>query len=110
VGCGAARLFCHPEAFFWPKDPYELQNGGKSCAGFRLLPMKPFSMLVVGLAFGMVASAQEHKISVQKFETPQYPPIGRAANVEGEVRLRFNVLSSGEVQNVQALRGHPILA
>ena len=38
-----------------------------------------------------------------------YPPIARAAGVEGEVKLRLEVSSSGNVTKVEAIAGHSFL-
>jgi TonB family protein len=55
------------------------------------------------------AMAQQHKISVQKYEVPKYPAIARAAHVQGAVKLILDVASDGTVRNAEVLDGHPML-
>jgi TonB family protein len=64
---------------------------------------------VIGCAFGVAAMAQEHKISVQKFEAPKYPEIARQARVMGQVKLALEVAADGRVSSVTVQRGHPLL-
>jgi TonB family protein len=41
---------------------------------------------------------------------PKYPPLARAAHVEGEVRLEFVLNGDGVPSSVTVLSGHPMLA
>src|SRR5437879_1302053 len=52
--------------------------------------------------------AQEHKISVQKFEQPKYPPIARQARIMGLVNIELEVHADGSVGTVRVVKGHPI--
>jgi protein TonB len=40
---------------------------------------------------------------------PAYPPMARAARVQGAVVLRAVISRSGTIENLQALSGHPLL-
>lgn len=56
------------------------------------------------------AVAQQRKISVQEFVAPIYPPIAKQAHIVGDVKLHFDVSPGGELQDVQVVTGHPMLA
>jgi protein TonB len=45
---------------------------------------------------------------VQKIE-PQYPPLARAARVQGEVVLSAVIDTNGQITNLQLVSGHPML-
>jgi len=45
---------------------------------------------------------------VQKIE-PQYPPLARAARVQGEVVLSAVIDGNGQINNLQLVSGHPML-
>jgi TonB family protein len=40
---------------------------------------------------------------------PLYPPLARAARIEGDVRLQAVVAEDGTVEKVQVVSGHPFL-
>jgi TonB family protein len=40
---------------------------------------------------------------------PQYPPIARLAQIQGEVKVEFVLNSDGEPISVVAVSGHPLL-
>lgn len=40
---------------------------------------------------------------------PTYPPLARAARVQGEVVLTAVISTSGEIENLQLVSGHPML-
>ena len=40
---------------------------------------------------------------------PVYPPLARAARVQGEVLLSAIISTTGEIQNLQLISGHPML-
>jgi protein TonB len=42
-------------------------------------------------------------------EEPPYPPLARAARVQGEVVLSAVIGTNGEIQNLQLVSGHPML-
>lgn len=65
-------------------------------------------VLTLWLGLACAASAQEHKISVQSFVNPEYPPIARAAHAEGDVRLRMKLDAQGIVNSVEVVSGHPM--
>jgi TonB family protein len=67
------------------------------------------NVIVMTCVLSAVALAQEHKISVQKFEPPVYPQIARQARITGEVKLALEVAADGSVRDVKVISGHPIL-
>jgi protein TonB len=42
-------------------------------------------------------------------EEPTYPPLARAARVQGEVVLNAVIDVNGQIQNLQLVSGHPML-
>jgi outer membrane biosynthesis protein TonB len=66
-------------------------------------------LFVIGCALSSAAVAQQHKISVQKFEAPKYQPIAIQARIQGEVILALEVAADGSVTDVKVLSGHPML-
>jgi len=53
---------------------------------------------------GKVAAA-----NLVKNVPPVYPPLAKAANVQGRVEFTVRIDSTGHVEKVQVLRGHPLL-
>jgi periplasmic protein TonB len=45
---------------------------------------------------------------IQKVE-PQYPPLARAARVQGDVVLSAVIGTNGQITNLQLVSGHPML-
>jgi len=45
---------------------------------------------------------------IQKIE-PQYPPLARAARVQGDVVLSAVIDTNGQITNPQLVSGHPML-
>jgi protein TonB len=45
---------------------------------------------------------------IQKVE-PQYPPLARAARVQGDVVLSAVIDTNGQITNLQLVSGHPML-
>ena len=41
---------------------------------------------------------------------PAYPPLARQARIQGEVILKAHISKSGDVENLQLVSGHPMLA
>jgi TonB family protein len=80
-------------------------QGGVDCRAMKRLGR---IAIVVGV-LAATAIAQEHKISVQKFEPPKYPPIARQARISGEVKLALDIGADGRVTDVKVLSGHPML-
>ena len=57
-----------------------------------------------------LASAQSLPEPILKSgEMPIYPPIARAARIEGEVKVAFVLNGKGEVESVDVKSGHPML-
>lgn len=46
---------------------------------------------------------------LQSGQMPTYPPIARAARIEGEVKVGFVLNANGEVESVDVKSGHPML-
>ncbi len=40
---------------------------------------------------------------------PQYPPIARAARINGSVQLQATISKNGSIQNLKVISGHPML-
>jgi TonB family protein len=66
-------------------------------------------LATLALFVAATAFAQEHKISVQKYEVSVYPPIARAAHISGDVKLTLDIAPDGTVTAVKVLSGHPML-
>ena len=60
--------------------------------------------LLCGTAF-----AQEHKVGINKYVIPEYPPIARQAHAQGDVVFDLLANGKGEILQVQYMSGHPIL-
>jgi len=45
---------------------------------------------------------------IQKIQ-PEYPPIARAARIQGQVVLSAIISKTGEIQNLVLVSGHPML-
>ena len=41
---------------------------------------------------------------------PVYPPLARAARIQGEVVLQAMISKEGTIENLQVVNGHPMLA
>lgn len=64
-----------------------------------------FTCLLAGSAV-----AQEHKISVQRFDPAiKYPPLAKQAQIESDIKVALRLSSKGEVLEATVLSGHPIL-
>lgn len=72
--------------------------------------MTRLPLIALCLLLSASALAQQHKISVQKYVPPKYPPIARQARIEGDVKLSFDVSADGEPQNIRILSGHAMLS
>jgi TonB family protein len=44
-----------------------------------------------------------------QYVAPEYPPMARAAKIEGVVKLRMRIASDGTVMSLELLSGHPLL-
>lgn len=49
-------------------------------------------------------------ITPERFPLPNYPPIGRAAHVEGAINLRALISEDGKLHDVTRISGPPLLA
>src|SRR5215467_5496030 len=47
---------------------------------------------------------------VVKQVDPTYPPLARQARIQGSVVLRVVISKTGDVENIQLVSGHPMLA
>jgi TonB family protein len=78
--------------------------------------------LVLALVLTTLAVAQEtapQSIPVDKSQmssqmikkvAPVYPPLARQARIQGQVILKVEITKSGDVENIQLVSGHPMLA
>ena len=57
-----------------------------------------------------VVGAQRMADLIMRKVEPVYPPLARAARIQGTVTLRVVINKSGDVENVQLISGHPMLA
>ena len=64
--------------------------------------------LLVCLA--ILALPQPAVLCVKHIEVPDYPPMARAARVQGEVKLHVQLGPDGRVVSAEAVSGPPILA
>jgi protein TonB len=42
--------------------------------------------------------------------SPNYPPLARQARIQGQVLLRAQISKTGDIENLQLISGHPMLA
>ncbi len=77
--------------------------------------------LLLLIAFGSLAASQvspepyradDHVMSglLMKRVPPLYPPLARQARIQGTVILKARINKSGEVESIQLVSGHPLLA
>lgn len=72
---------------------------------------------IVLASFGILAPAQVpmyreyryHPPSLEYQVRPVYPPLAKAARIQGVVRLQVRIGISGRVEQVQLISGHPFL-
>jgi TonB family protein len=57
-----------------------------------------------------VVGAQRMADLIMRKVEPVYPPLARAARIQGTVTLRVVINKSGDVENMQLISGHPMLA
>jgi TonB family protein len=86
------------------------------------MPRRLLASLICLTCYATLAAAQVHPASrvrvapdimkglLQKKVDPVYPPLARQARVQGTVVLQIVISKSGDVQNLQLVSGHPILA
>ena len=82
----------------------------------RLAASCAFVTCVISLAssqavprFVRITESAESSLIVKKVD-PVYPPLARQARIQGSVILQVEISKSGDVENVQLYRGHPMLA
>ncbi len=73
-------------------------NGGKLLA-----------LLVLACGLLSAQSAQPPEPILKSAGQPTYPPLARAAHIEGEVRLEFVLNRDGDPSSVTVVSGHPML-
>jgi protein TonB len=56
-----------------------------------------------------VSQGVSEGLLVKKVE-PEYPPLAKTARIQGQVVLQALIGKDGTIQNLQVLRGHPLLA
>jgi len=69
------------------------------------------------VAVPKVATPQRVRVSqgvtqgllVRKIQ-PNYPPLARQARIQGQVLLRAQISKTGDIENLQLISGHPMLA
>lgn len=61
-------------------------------------------LLLCGAVF-----AQEHKVGVNRYIAPKYPPIALQARVQGDVVLDLKLNGDGEVAAIDVVSAHPLL-
>ncbi len=66
-------------------------------------------LLGPALLLGATLSVHAADRKVRQQVAPQYPPLAKEFNASGVVKLSIEVTPGGEVRNVKALGGHPLL-
>lgn len=67
-------------------------------------------VLQSGAAHGPVIISRPDPAQILRQVQPVYPPIAKAAGIEGTVVLRAMISRSGDVENLEAVSGPPLLA
>jgi TonB family protein len=78
----------------------------------RFTYMKPLLasiLAVLAVAVSGMAAPELPEPRLSFSQMPQYPPLARAARIEGSVKLNFLVDDKGNVASVEAMSGHPML-
>jgi TonB family protein len=71
---------------------------------------KVLAFMLSCVALCCLVSAQSLPEPILKSgQMPIYPPIARAARIEGEVKVAFVLNEKGEVESVDVKSGHPML-
>ncbi len=68
-----------------------------------ILPAAPAASLRTFRTSKMLEGSLYHRVQ------PVYPPLARAARIQGEVVLSATISKEGTIENLQVLRGHPML-
>jgi len=86
------------------------------------MPRRLLASLVCLTCCATLAAAQVHPASrvriapdimkglLQKKVDPAYPPLARQARIQGAVVMQVVISKSGDVENLQLVSGHPMLA
>jgi TonB family protein len=87
-------------------------SAGKYDPMFKGAPDKPSDLYRASQSHPVPPSVQllsSAPISPELYVPPEYPPLARAARVEGEVFFKFDIDSSGGAINLSFESGHPLL-
>jgi TonB family protein len=72
--------------------------------------VRPVIVLALTAAlFTCLSFGEDGDRKVRQRVSPQYPELAKRVNATGTVRLEVEVAPNGEVRNVKALGGHPLL-
>ena len=85
------------------------------------MKMHPVAVLLVLVAVTSLAASQIRPGRVRVGQSvmsaqiatkvaPVYPPLARQAGIQGMVLLRVQINKSGDIENIQLVSGHPMLA
>jgi TonB family protein len=87
-----------------------IQFHGVSASGYHAGVKKLVSVLILSLVFALSALAQQMPDpQLYAAALPTYPPLARAARIQGEVKIDFVLSQSGEPVSVTVISGHPML-
>ncbi|MGP0070782.1 MAG: TonB family protein [Bryobacteraceae bacterium] len=107
----AAELVTHAEALEPQNQEWsDLMEGVKaitatvpSVTGQANAPIQPNSVQAIRVG-GVVAAA-----NLQQSSPPIYPPLAKAAGVQGTVKLQIRIGADGHVKDITLISGHPLL-
>jgi protein TonB len=83
-------------------------NGVFGAAGAGLRPVMPILPPPPAVHTIRVSHISEGNL-IRKVQ-PVYPPLARAARIQGEVVLQAMISKEGTIENLQVVNGHPMLA
>jgi TonB family protein len=66
-------------------------------------------LLIAFVLLDLLALGQERIVTVEKFETPKYPPLAKMARITSTVKLELEIGEDGTVTSAKVLSGHPML-
>jgi len=84
----------------WPGGVYE---GPGLTAGGVAPPSPPPAKTAVHIGGGVSEANVIHRVQ------PLYPPLARTTHVEGTVEFTATISKEGTIENLQLVRGHPLL-
>jgi TonB family protein len=70
--------------------------------------VRPATAILILLLCG-AAFAQDHKVGVNRYVAPKYPPIALRARIQGDVVLDLKLNGDGEVVAIDVVNAHPML-